>query len=299
MYTRKLSAAPVLFKRFRNQFILYFIYVSAIYVVYHFLGFAAIDIKMSIATVLGFSVSLLLGFRTVASYDRWWEARKVWGGIVNDSRTIIRQAIGFTGNGETLTEIKKLAHYMIAWCYVLRNSLREQDPLQETDSYLTAEENASLSALSNKHNGVLSYMELEIAKMRESNNIDGFQQVAMDNTLKDLCDHMGKCERIKNTVFPEHYLAYTHWGIWIFLIMLPYGMLYSTGPFVIVICMIVNYFFLLLESIAFALQNPFNNEDSDTPMSALSRTIEINLLEMIEEEHDLQPLLPDERGFLM
>jgi putative membrane protein len=142
-------------------------------------------------------------------------------------------------------------------------------------------------------------MEIKLHRIREADMIDGFQHVAMDNTLKDLCDHMGKCERIKNTVFPERYRGYTHKGILIFLVMLPYGMLYSTGPFSIGICFITAFFFLMIESIAYSLQDPFSNLGSDTPMKALCRTIEINLMEMIEEQHDLAPIEPDKQGVLM
>lgn len=299
MYTKPESSAPELIKRHKLQFILYFFYVIGIYVAYNILGIEEIDIKMSIATVLGFSVSLLLGFRTAASYDRWWEARKVWGGIVNDSRTLIRQAIGFTGKGEVIPEVKELAYFMIAWCYALKNGLRKLDPLSETYHYLTDEEKKLLSDKSNKHNEILKLMELKLTQLRDEEKIDSFQHIAMDKSLKELCDHMGKCERIKNTVFPEHYRSYTHAGITIFMVMLPYGMLFSTGPFVILICMLVNFFFLMLESIAFSLQDPFRNAPNDTPMSALSRTIEINILEMIGDENIPEKLVPDDNGVLM
>lgn len=299
MYTRPLSAAPELIKKYRAQFIIYLFYVSAIYVAYGIFKIEEIDIKMSIATVLGFSISLLLGFRTAASYDRWWEARKVWGGIVNDSRTLIRQLIGFTGKGEIKPEVKKLTYYMIAWCYALKNGLRNINPLEGLEEFLSQEELKELSSKSNKHNEILKLMQLKLAQLRANQSIDSFQYVSLDNTLKQLCDHMGKCERIKNTIFPEHYRAYTHWGITIFMIMLPYGMLFSTGPFVILICMIVNFFFLMIESIAFSLQSPFQNSANDTPMSALSRTIEINLLEMIDAPNIPAPLQPDKKGVLM
>lgn len=270
-----------------------------IYFAYDYLGFEEIDIKMSIATVLGFSVSLLLGFRTAASYDRWWEARKVWGGIVNDSRTLVRQSIGFTGKGEIIPEVKELTYYMIAWCYALKNGLRRLDPLEANKKYLSEIDQKNIGRVSNKHNEILKLMQLKLSELKAKEKIDSFQYLALDGTLKQLCDHMGKCERIKNTVFPEHYRRYTHSGITIFMIMLPYGMLYSTGPFVIAICIIVNFFFLMLESIAYSLQDPFKNTPNDTPMSALTRTIEINLLEMIGEEELPQKLLPDENGVLM
>jgi len=299
MYTRPISVAPVIFNQYGKLLFIYVLYVTAVWVVYDPLGVEEIDIKMSIATILGFTVSLLLGFRTASAYDRWWEARKVWGGIVNDSRTLVRQGIGFAGKGKAIKEVQELAYYMIAWCYALKNGLRKLDPIEETGRYLSEDEKSTIAPLNNKHNEILKLMELKLHEMREKELIDGFQHVAMDNSLKQLCDHMGKCERIKNTIFPQRYREYTHKGILIFLVMLPYGMLFSTGPFSIAICFITSFFFLMIESIAFSLQDPFSNIGSDTPMSALSRTIEINILEMMGEAHELETLTPDKDGILM
>jgi putative membrane protein len=156
MYTKPISVAPVIFKRYGKVLFIYLLYVTAVWFAYGMLGIEAIDIKMSIATILGFTVSLLLGFRTVSAYDRWWEARKVWGGIVNDSRTLVRQAIGFTGKGKSNEDIKALTHYMIAWCYALKNGLRKLDTLEESKKYLSKSDIAVLKNSNNKHNEILN-----------------------------------------------------------------------------------------------------------------------------------------------
>jgi putative membrane protein len=273
--------------------------VGVIYYAYAFLGIEALDIKMSIATVLGFAVALLLAFRTSASYDRWWEARKVWGGIVNDSRTLIRQVINFTNPEQPVPEARQLAYYQMAWCHSLKNSLRELDPLDGLDAYLTPEDLEKLTGINNVPNHLLMLMEKVLFQLRESGQLDAYQFVTVDQTLKNLCDHMGKCERINNTVFPIQYHSYTYRGIVIFTLMLPYGMLFSTGPFVILICTIVAFIFLMLDQIAAYLQDPFNNTKSDIPMSALSRTIEINLRQMIGDHEVPEPLKPDKNGILM
>lgn len=90
LHTNSLHTSMHLLRRLLVPAIVYLLYVAAVHYVYEYLGFTHIDLTMSISTVLGISVSLLLGFRTNAAYDRWWEARKVWGGIVNDSRTFVR-----------------------------------------------------------------------------------------------------------------------------------------------------------------------------------------------------------------
>ena len=151
----------------------------------------------------------------------------------------------------------------------------------------------------NKPNEILKMMSVLLSKLRNTEKIDSFQMVALDQSIKHLCDHMGKAERINNTVFPTQYRSYTHTGLIIFTFMLPYGMLFSTGPFVILICILVSFFFFMIENIAFFLQDPFMNRDSDIPMNALCRTIEINLLELIESENVPAALHPDKRGVLM
>ncbi|MGB0807163.1 MAG: bestrophin family ion channel, partial [Salibacteraceae bacterium] len=115
MYTRRTRSLKFLLNTFGHQVIWYGPYLVLVYVSYEYLGYEQLDIKMSIATVLGFAVALLLGFRTSASYDRWWEARKIWGGIVNDSRTLVRQLIGFVGTDEVTPETKTMVKYQIAW----------------------------------------------------------------------------------------------------------------------------------------------------------------------------------------
>lgn len=299
MYTKKTRSLKTLLKAFGPQLLWYGPYVTAVYYLYEHLGYENIDIKMSIATVLGFTVALLLGFRTSSAYDRWWEARKIWGGIVNDSRTLVRQVIGFTSGNSVIPEAKQMANYQIAWCNALKSSLRNLDPTEGLENYLNEKELNYIKSKNNKPNEILKLMTALLAKLKAEQKLDSYQMVSLDHTLKNLCDHMGKAERINNTVFPTQYRSYTHSGLIIFIIMLPFGMLYSTGPFVILICVLVSFFFFMLENIAYFLQDPFMNRESDIPMSALCRTIEINLKELVEEEEIPESLKPDKRGVLM
>ena len=299
MYTKNTRSLQTLLKAFGPQLLWYAPYVTAVYYFYGHLGYNNIDIKMSIATVLGFTVALLLGFRTSSAYDRWWEARKILGGIVNDSRTLVRQVIGFTGGKVVIPEAKELAYYQIAWCNALKNSLRDLDPTKGLKNYLNESELNYIRTKNNKPNEILKLMTGLIARLKKDKKLDSYQMVSLDHTLKNLCDHMGKAERIKNTVFPTQYRSYTHRGLIIFTIMLPYGMLFSTGPFTILICILVSFFFFMLENIAYFLQDPFKNRESDIPMSALCRTIEINLKELVEDDIIPELLKPDSRGVLM
>ncbi len=300
MYSYPSNTFKSLFKRLRYKILFYLMYVIAIYYAYNHLVLEAMDLSMAISTVLGISVSLLLGFRTAAAYDRWWEARKIWGGIVNDSRTLIRQLIGFTAaSGEIHSEVKALAHLQIAWCKALSQSLRKLDPLKNLDQHLCQQDLITIKNQANIPNAILQIMEIRLSKLHQTNMLDTYQFVAIDETIKRLCDWMGMCERIKNTVFPVQYTVYTRYGITLFIIMLPFGMLESTGPFVILISFIVAIFFAMTEAIAHYLQNPFENRHSDTPMTAISNAIEINLLQMIGADDIPNKTEPDPKGIIM
>jgi putative membrane protein len=177
-------------------------------VLYEYVGIEELDIKMSIATVLGVSIALLLGFRTASAYERWWEARKIWGAIVNDSRTLVRQLLTFINPNQTPPEVRRIALLQIAWIYSLKNSLRGGDLLSESQKYLTTGDVEKIRDSSNKPNEILKLMGIELNKMKTAALIDSYQFVALDHTLKNLCDHMGKSERIRNTVFPIQYASF-------------------------------------------------------------------------------------------
>ena len=300
MYTRPSYTLQPIIQHLWFKFLLYLAYLSGLYYFYNYLNVNVLDLSMAISTVLGISVSLLLAFRTAAAYERWWEARKIWGGIVNDSRTIVRQLIAFTStSGEVIPEVRELAHMQIAWCKALNNSLRKLDPLEDLSAHLCETSFNELKRHDNVPNALLNTMETRLSKLHQQDIINTYQFVALDETIKSLCDGMGMCERIKNTVFPVQYSVYTRHGIILFILMLPFGMLESTGPFVILISFLVAFFFAMIEAIAHYLKDPFENKDSDIPMTALCNTIEINILQMMGSSELPPKAKPDSKGVLM
>jgi putative membrane protein len=249
---------------------------------------------------MGTAIAILLGFRTSAAYDRWWEARKIWGSIINDSRTLIRQAIGFfTPTEENKQAIDKLASYQIAWNYALANSLRKLSIAQEIQKYLRDDEYEIVATQSNIPNAILKLMEEHLASLYRKGSLAAYHFGMMDQTLKALCDHMGKCERIKNTVFPVHYGFFIRLSIIIFALLLPLELVEFLGILVIPVTFAVILFISVIESIADYLQDPFENRPADIPMSTIARMIEINLKEMTGKKDVPQPLQPDRKGILM
>lgn len=246
---------------------------------------------ITIPTFIGTAISILLSFKINQSYDRWWEARKVWGSIVNDSRSLILQL-------QTLLPpnagpvIKKMAYRQIAWCYGLGESLRGKNPLEQTEELLSGDDIATVTSHQNKPLALLQLHSQDIARVRDEYSLDANYHVQLDNTLVRLCDSMGKAERIKSTVFPVTYRLFLHFIIYLFVVTLSIALNDIEGYFEIPLLLIISSAFFLLEKSATHLQDPFSNKPTDTPMTAIARTIEINIRQLLNETDVPQPLAP-------
>ncbi|UTW63876.1 hypothetical protein KFE98_06990 [bacterium SCSIO 12741] len=260
-----------------------------------------LSISISIPAVLGTAISLFLGFRTNSAYERWWEARKIWGAVVNDSRTLVRKSLGFIQDSPEQSakdSAKRIAYLQMAWCYALSKSLRKQDVLESLDQFLTEQDLIWLSSQQNIPNAIIQLIEMELKQCRSRNQLDAYQFVSMDNTLTRLCDSMGMCERIKNTVFPTQYNFFTVFFIIIFVAILPFGLLEYLGYFTTLVTLVIGFTFFMIEAIAVFMQDPFENRPNDTPMTAISRTIEINIRQMLGET-ELPEAVKPENGVLL
>lgn len=275
-------------------------YAALVFYLYQYHHWHFLEFPISIISIMGTALSLLLGFRTNSAYDRWWEGRQIWGTIVNESRTLVRQSLAFIDNtdGEKDQVIKHIAHLQIAWCYALSNSLRRESVLVNANLYLTEEELAYVARHDNIPNAILYLIEMEVAgRYRKGQLTEHFFQ-NMDRTLQILCEAMGKCERIKNTVFPTQYSFFVHLTIFLFTIILPMGLIASIGRIAIPVTFLISSLFFYVESISYVMQNPFEGSSNDIPMTSISRTIEINLLQLIEAPQIPDKILPKD-GYVM
>lgn len=259
-----------------------------------------LSLPLGIITVPGTAISLLLAFRTNSSYQRWWEARMVWGAIVNDSRSWVRQLMTFTKNDPKTKElIKEMALRQSAWCYALSRHLRKQDPSMDISHLIPKNELPRLMKSKNVPNSILYKQGKMLKELRDANNIDAYQLIQLDETLSKLTDSMGKCERIKNTVFPSMYTLLLEILIYFFIFSVPYGLVETNGVVLLVTSLTLAMAFLVIERIATYLQDPFENTSSDTPMLTLSRTIEINIKDELGDFDIPEPLKPIRPNILM
>jgi putative membrane protein len=259
-----------------------------------------------IATVVG----IFIVFRFNEAYQRWWEARTLWGALVNESRSFAREVITLLtpervpsiASAEEAAKLHtELVYRHLAYCNALRLSLRGQDSWDELAPFLDADELTALQTYANKPTR-LDYT--QGARLAQVIGTDTAQQVLLmcfDSTLNRLYDVQGGCERIKNTAFPDEVRFISRGLVWLSAVAVPIAFL-STDRHIRVIevfaVVVISLSFMVVEQLGASLKNPFENDDNDTPMSALCRTVEIDLRQQLGET-DIPPPVEPVGGVLM
>lgn len=274
-----------LFREIRREALLVFVFANIVVLIKLVFSLWFLTIPITIPALLGTCISLLLAFRTNQSYERWWEARIAWGAIVNDSRSFIRQLQMFLPDEpDRDAVIHSFVMRQCAWCYVLGDSLRGVDVSPHLREFLSPAHARHILSFDNKPNALLLDHGLAIRQLYDRGQLTDYQMVQLSTTLTALTDSMGRCERIKNTIFPRTYTFNMQVFIYLFAAILPFcfdaDLYYLDVPLVT----LISAAFLLIEKSAIQLQDPFENKPTDTPMTAIARTIEINLKTMTNYE---------------
>lgn len=259
-----------------------------------------------LATVVG----IFLVFRFNEAYQRWWEARILWGGIVNASRSFSREVTtlltpsrvpAIPSEAEARKLHRDLVYRHLAFINALRLHLRRQDRWEEIAPFLGRDELASLADVKNVPQHLVHTQGRFLANLIGT---DVSQQVLLmqfDSTLNQLYDLQGACERIKNTAFPDEVRFVARALVWVIIISLPVVFLtpsVESTPLEIAAVLVITLSFLIVDQLGASLKNPFENEPNDTPMTALCRSIEIDLRQQLGET-DLPAPLEPVRGILM
>lgn len=250
------------------------------------------EMPLSIPAFLGTAISILLSFMLSQSYDRWWEARKSWGAIVNDSRSLVLQlqSLVKVGNEEL---VRRMAYRQIAWCYALGRSLRGQDALGDSEGLLAEGERVRVSAHVNKPLAIMQLNAAELKQLRDHGQVDAYGHVQLDSTMVRLVDSMGKNERINGTVFPSTYRMLLHFVIYLFVLTLSFALKEVDAIFSIPLTVLISSCFFLLEKTAYQLKDPFRNRPSDTSVTAIARTIDINIRQLLGDREVPAPVEAD------
>lgn len=229
-----------------------------------------------IHSLLGFVLSLLLVFRTNTAYDRWWEGRKLWGKLVNDSRNFVIKINSILPENDVKNRTQ-IAKYLRFFPHFLANHLSKES------TRLVLDEDFSDLQKELQHHPPAELVFLltkKLYQLKKENKISDTEMLFLDTQLSGFLDGCGGCERIKNTPIPYSYSSFIKKFIIFYVMALPVANVVNLGGFMIPITMFVYYVLLSLELIAEEIEDPFNNDENDIPMEAISQNIErsINLI---------------------
>ena len=259
-----------------------------------------------LATVVG----IFIVFRFNEAYQRWWEARILWGGLVNESRNFAREVVTFVtperipriqSDEEAKSLQKTLVYRHLAYCNALRLSLRQQDSWEELAPFLSEDDLREVAGYVNKPTKLTFLQARQLDGLFDSDVSRSILLAQLDATINRLLDIQGGCERIKNTAFPDEVRFVSRGMVWLSGVAIPVAFL-GANPEIhaleVVAVVVIALSFMVVDQLGAALKNPFENLDNDTPMTALCRTIEIDLRQQIGEKDTPPPLQPVE-GVLM
>lgn len=250
-------------------------------------------------TLIGLPLAIFLGFRNTAAYDRYWEGRKLWGKIVLHSRNFTRQCLSLISHteplkpGAGLDDVRiRMIYRTIAFSHALRHLLRNSDARSELQPLLTQHEWRQLDNTTNMPDYLMHQMGNDLRLCMNEQRIDGCLAASMDTTMSELTSAATACERIKSTPIPFSYTLMLHRTAYLYCFLLPFGLVDTIGfmtPFVVGI---VAYTFFGLDALGDEIEEPFGTSPNDLALSAICRSIEINLREALGEEHKLEALKP-------
>lgn len=246
------------------------------------LDYLAIDLSLSgVISMIGIVLSILMGFRISSAYDRWWEARKIWGDVVNTSRSFAGQLIAFTHqSGLPRKHLESIIYRQIAIVYAMGYSLRQQRYTAIIKPFLAEDEHRQLLGKQNLPNLLLLHHLYAVKLLEKDGQLTNFEMLRLSDMISHLTASFGASERIKNTPFPLPYSYFTSILVHLFALMVPFGMA-ELGLLTVPVSIAVIFIFLAIEQIAIEIQDPFANRENDIPVIALSKIIEIDLKEML------------------
>ncbi len=322
MYIAKKMSIQLMWLFARKNIIRTFILSSIVVVLYHFLKIDFIAIPFLPVATIGTAVAFYVGFKNNQAYDRLWEARRLWGGITNTSRTLAASFISLVEDKEKQRSFL-LRH--IAYINILRLQLRKTIPWATNkedyhkktvaDSSEVKEFDKAIAALFEhldkkeifekvKHKGNIANYNLKyqfevLTKLKREKLLDEYEHSDLTKLLGELYNLQGGCERIKTTPLFRQYSLFSRVFVELFILMLPFALVNEMSKFgnygfwlTIPFTVLISWVFMTMEQIGEASENPFDNGLNDIPISTICRNIEIDILEMLDETNLPEKLEP-------
>ncbi len=283
-----------------------FVFISFLaWLTHDIYNYTIVSIPVLPVSILGGALAIFLAFRNNSAYDRWWEARKIWGGIVNFSRSFGMEITTFFSlhsneqyGQDHINKVKeRLVYNHISWLYMLSNQLRGINDKSSYEQYLGPDE---IKHLENAQNGsqMMIQRQAQITKAElEKDVINDFQHIEINRILTELYNLQGRAERIKSTIFPYYYNFFTRVFLWIFIIILPFSLVPNMDAGAIPISLAISFVFYILDQSGQVTEDPFEGRAADTPMTTICRKIEIDLLQQLGKEELPKPIEPEKTRF--
>ncbi len=231
---------------------------------------------IAVYSILGFVISLLLVFRTNTAYDRWWEGRKLWGAIVNDTRNL---ALKINAIHTIKSEKDFFKNTICNFCFSSKNHLRSQAIDQEL-IFNDSGENQRYSNVDNKPLFFINLIQSKLYNLKNQGLVSDNEWLLMDKNVNALVDALGGCERIKNTPIPYSYSLFIKKFIFIYVITLPLAFVNQFSYFSALISTFVFYALVSMEVLAEEIEDPFGEDDNDLPTDQICERIQQNISEI-------------------
>lgn len=243
-------------------------------------------------TVIGLALSIFLGFRNNACYDRFWEGRKLWGALVNVSRSLTRQLLTLTeanSEEETQAEFRRGTIIRLAgYVYALKHHLRITEPFEDLKGRFPDDE---IERAREQHNIPLGLVQIIGERIRatwKAGGIHDWHMPVFEGSLTEITAIQGGCERIRNTPVPFTYTLLIHRVVAFYCFALPFGIWDTVGVLSPLVVFLISHAFFELDAIGDEIEDPFGLDMNDLPLDTISQTIEVNLLDLMDE-----PNVPD------
>lgn len=293
LFTLRGSIIPVIWKRVLGMVLL----AVAVVLLEQHLPHTGIELGAIPLTLMGLTLAIFLGFRNTVAYERWWEARTLWGELLIVVRNLARQTVSLP-KGLSAPERERMVHRLIAFAHALRHHLRGTAPGEEVSRWLTGTEAAALVDRPNPPNVLLALISQGYAQLHREQRLDPILLANIDAQVTRLSYVLGGCERIQGTPIPFAYILLLHRTVYMYCLLLPFCLIGSVGWVTPLMVGVLSYTFFGLDALGDQIENPFDRLPNDLALDALCRTVEIGLGELLGQR-DLPPPLRPVDGVLL
>lgn len=272
-----------------SQIAFLFVYAWVVYLGQHRYAAELHALVAAPVALFGIAISVFLAFRNNACYDRWWEARKAWGALLIETRSFARKAVTLVPDAVVN---RRFVRGAIAFSYALNVHLRGEAPMGEGAVYLREAGVIDVMAERNAPERVLGYLAAEVAGELQAGRLSDILYGRLDEHLNNFATTAGSCERIAATPTPFAYKLLLHRAVGLLCLLLPFGLGGSLGMAMPFFCVLIAYTLLGMDALADELERPFDPSPNQLPLNAITRAIEISLLETLGETELPEALVP-------